>query len=136
MRARKNIPLSNGRRSVFPDPHGRPIRGPAICTADVVVTHAGQSCIADLAAAERPAVVIPQPRPFDEQRAMAGVLRRHRLAVTARSWPDLRAWPALLTQARAGDPHRWRRWATRGAAARAADAIETVARRCAPGGVV
>ena len=106
----------------------------AICTADVVVTHAGQNCIADLAAAERPAVVIPQPRPFDEQRAMASVLQRHRLAVTARSWPDLRAWPALLTHARASDPHRWRRWATRGAAARAADAIETAARRCAPGG--
>ncbi len=107
---------------------------PAICTADVMVTHAGQNCIADLAAAERPAVVIPQPRPFDEQRAMASVLQRHRLAVTARSWPDLRAWPALLTHARASDPHRWRRWATRGAAARAADAIETAARRCAPGG--
>jgi hypothetical protein len=79
--------------------------------------------------------VIAQPRPFDEQRATAGVLQRHHLAVTARSWPDLWAWPALLTHAGAGDPHRWRRWATRGAAARAADAIETAARRCARGGV-
>jgi hypothetical protein len=104
---------------------------PQICGADVVVTHAGQSCIADVAAAERPAVVIPQPRPFDEQRATARVLRQYRLAVVAQRWPDHRAWPALLTQARAGEPERWRRWKVRGAAARAADAIEQAARRYA-----
>jgi hypothetical protein len=104
---------------------------PQICGADVVVTHAGQSCIADVAAAQRPAVVIPQPRPFDEQQATARVLRQFRLAVVARRWPDERAWPALLTQARAGEPQRWRRWQVHGAAARAADAIEQTARRCA-----
>ena len=105
-----------------------------ICAADVVVTHAGQSCIADVAAAERPAVVIPQPRPFDEQHATAGVLRRYRLAVVSRGWPDARAWPGLLTHASAGEPTRWRRWQVRGAAARAASAIEATARRHARGG--
>lgn len=104
---------------------------PQICDADVIVSHAGQSCIADIAAAERPAVIIPQARPFDEQRATARVLRQFRLAVVTQRWPDQRAWPALLTLARAGEPARWRRWEVRGAAARAADAIEQTAQRYA-----
>jgi hypothetical protein len=104
---------------------------PQICGADVVITHAGQSCIADIAAAERPAVIIPQPRPFDEQQATARVLRQFRLAVVTRGWPDQRSWPALLTQARASEPEKWRRWKVRGAATRAADAIEATAQRCA-----
>lgn len=104
---------------------------PQICSADVIVTHAGQSAIADVAAAQRPAVIIPQPRPFDEQHATARVLRQYRLAVVTRHWPDQRAWPALLTHAQAGDPQKWRRWNVRGAAARAADAIEATARRYA-----
>ncbi|MBX9639780.1 MAG: hypothetical protein K2X97_08650 [Mycobacteriaceae bacterium] len=101
-----------------------------ICRADVVVTHAGQGCIADVAAAQRAAIVIPQPRPFGEQAATASMLRRHRLAVVARDWPDKRAWPALLAHARAGDPQRWQRWHVDGAARRAAEAIETTARLC------
>ncbi len=104
---------------------------PQMCGADVVVTHAGQSCIADVAAAQRPAVIIPQPRPYDEQLATARVLRQYRLAVVLRRWPDQRAWPALVTQAQASGPDRWRRWNIRGAAARAADAIEATARRYA-----
>jgi Glycosyltransferase family 28 C-terminal domain len=104
---------------------------PQICDADVVVTHAGQSCIADVAAAQRPAVVIPQPRPFDEQLATAHVLRRFRLAVVTQGWPDERAWPALVAQAKASEPQKWRRWEVRGAAARAAEAIEQTARRYA-----
>ena len=102
-----------------------------MCGADVVVTHAGQSCIADVAAAQRPAVIIPQPRPYDEQQATSRVLRQYRLAVVLRRWPDQRAWPALVTQAQASGPDRWRRWNIRGAAARAADAIEATARRYA-----
>jgi UDP-N-acetylglucosamine:LPS N-acetylglucosamine transferase len=104
---------------------------PQIWSADVIVSHAGQSAIADVAAAQRPAVIIPQPRPFDEQHATAHVLRQHRLAVVTRHWPDQRAWPALLTHAQAGDPQKWRRWNVRGAATRAADAIEATARRYA-----
>ena len=33
---------------------------PEICAADVVITHAGQNCVADVAAARRPAIVIPR----------------------------------------------------------------------------
>jgi hypothetical protein len=101
--------------------------------ADVVVTHGGQSCIADVAAARRPTIVVPQPRPFDEQHATARVLKRHRLAVVAQGMPDPRAWPALLTATIATDPQRWQRWEVDGAANRAAEAIEATARRCRQG---
>jgi hypothetical protein len=102
-----------------------------ICAADVVVTHAGQSAVADIAAAKRHAVVIAQPRPYDEQAATAEVLRRRRLATVAQSWPDVRAWPGLIAQALAGDPKKWSRWQVAGAASRAARAIERTAERCA-----
>lgn len=106
---------------------------PKIRAADVVVTHAGQGCIADVAAARRPAIVIPQSRPFDEQYATARMLRDHRLAVVAQDSPESPSWPALLTSATATDPQRWRRWEVEGAANRAADAIESTARRCGRG---
>ena len=96
-----------------------------MCAADVVITHAGQSCVADVAAARRPAIVLPQPRPFDEQHATAETLRRHRLAVATRGWPDARAWRCFIGRVRASDPSRWEQWQTSGAAARAAEAIET-----------
>ncbi|MDA2891179.1 glycosyltransferase [Mycolicibacterium sp. BiH015] len=101
-----------------------------ICAADVVVSHAGQNSIADLAAAGRPAVIIPQPRPFGEQQATAEVLSRHGLALAEAQWPSRDHWPHLLRRARSIDTRRWRRWQVRGAAARAADAIEATATRC------
>ncbi|UMB72148.1 glycosyltransferase [Mycobacterium paraterrae] len=104
---------------------------PQICAADVVVTHAGQGAIADVAAARRRAVVIAAPRPFDEQAATAEVLRRHRLATVARGMPDARAWPGLIAHALATDPQKWVRWEVSGAAERAAAAIESTVRRCA-----
>ena len=91
----KTLGLRGGRRT--PDPW------PDICAADVVITHAGQSCVADVAAARRPAIVLPQPRPFDEQHATAETLRRHRLAVATRGWPDARAWRYFIGHARASD---------------------------------
>lgn len=102
-----------------------------ICTADVIVTHAGQSCIADVAAARRRAVVVPYPRPFDEQLATAAVLRRHGLATVVQGWPHTAKWPDLLARAKASDPRRWKDWQVVGAAARAATAIESTAQRCA-----
>lgn len=104
---------------------------PQICSADVVVTHAGQGAVADVAAARRRAVVIPQPRPHDEQASTATVLRRYRLATVARGLPDGRAWPGLIAQALATDPEKWIRWEVAGAASRAARAVEATAQRCA-----
>ncbi|MGE2729601.1 glycosyltransferase [Mycolicibacterium vaccae] len=106
---------------------------PQLCDADVVISHAGQNSIADIAAARRPAVIIPQQRPFGEQHCTAAVLERSGLAVTSSGWPTLDAWPQLLTRAQAADPGRWRRWQVDGAAARAAEAIEATAARCRVG---
>lgn len=103
---------------------------PYLCDADVVVSHAGQNSVADIAAARRPAVVIPQPRPFDEQHMTASVLSRYGLAVTAPRWPSDDDWPAVLQRALTTDPQRWRQWQVQGAAARAAAAIESTAVRC------
>lgn len=65
---------------------------PALCAADVVVTHAGQNALAECAAARRPAVVVPQDRPFGEQAATGRALARGRLAVVAPRWPDADDW--------------------------------------------
>ena len=63
-------------------PGGRWVADPwdEMCRADVVVTAAGQSSIADLAAADAHIVVAPEERPFDEQDATAVTLDRLGLA--------------------------------------------------------
>jgi UDP-N-acetylglucosamine--N-acetylmuramyl-(pentapeptide) pyrophosphoryl-undecaprenol N-acetylglucosamine transferase len=99
----------------------------ALCSADLVVSSAGQSSIADIAAADRPAIVIAAQRPFAEQHATTGALERGGLAVTRTGWPDEWEWPDLIGRARALGPNRWQRWETQGAAARAAASIERVA---------
>lgn len=98
-----------------------------LAAAPVVVSWAGQNAVADLAAADARAVVLPQPRPFDEQRATADALGRAGLAVVADRWPSADEWPDLLARASALQPD-WSRWGTAGAARRAAQAIEAVAR--------
>jgi hypothetical protein len=106
---------------------------PDLCVADVVVTHAGLGALADVAAADRPAVVVPEDRPHDEQRATARALAVAGLAVSAESWPADEHWPDLL--ARAVDAgSQWVRWETDGAAERAARIIEAVAadQKCGP----
>ncbi|WP_260980039.1 glycosyltransferase [Agrococcus jejuensis] len=96
----------------------------ALTTADVVVSAAGQNAIADLAAAQARAVVVPRPRPFDEQHATAARLEAEGLAVVADA--SATTWPALLARASASRPD-WSRWRVDGAAARAAAAIERTA---------
>lgn len=102
---------------------------PEICSSDVVVSHAGQNAVADIAVAGKPAILIAQERPFGEQVATAGALSLHNLAVTLKEWPALESWPDLITQAQALDRDGWSKWRTSGAAARAARVIESVARR-------
>lgn len=91
--------------------------------ADVVVTHAGQGALADVALCNAAAVVVAQDRPFDEQRAMAEALGRAGIAVALPSWPPADAWPTLLAEARALDRGRWEWMDVRGAAARAASVL-------------
>ncbi|MGW5240720.1 glycosyltransferase [Monashia sp. NPDC004114] len=100
-----------------------------LCSADVVVTHGGQNAVADVAAARRPAVVVAQPRPFDEQVATADAVDRLGLAVGLRSWPaDATAWPGILERAVSRGGKGWDRWSSgngAGAAARLLDGLAT-----------
>ncbi|WP_455905506.1 glycosyltransferase [Microbacterium sp.] len=100
---------------------------PLLSRATVVVSAAGQNSIADLAAADARAVVIAQERPFDEQKEMARVLAAHGLAQTVAA----DASPAEVVDSirRAADTApRWDVWQVSGSAARAAAAIEELAR--------
>ncbi len=100
---------------------------PLLCAADVVVTHAGQNAVAEVAAAGRPAVILPQPRPHAEQLRTAQALAEAGLARVPRAWPAAADWPGELAAARALGGGGWSRWLPGDAAARAATAIETVA---------
>jgi len=99
-----------------------------IRNAGVIVTHAGQNALAEVAAARRPAIVIPQERPFDEQLTTARVL-------AAGPWPALvldelptSGLAELLDRAAALDGTAWATWNDGGGAARAARIIESVSR--------
>ncbi|WP_159502447.1 glycosyltransferase, partial [Microbacterium sp. 18062] len=91
---------------------GRWVEDPreALRSADVVVTHAGQTALADVAAALRPAIVVPQRRPYGEQAASGRVL-------AAGPWPAIvvarmpvAGWGPLLAAAAALDGGGWRSW--------------------------
>jgi hypothetical protein len=82
----------------------------ALANADVVVTHAGQNAVAEVAAARRPAIVIPERRPYEEQRCLARELGTAGLALVEPRWPHAERWPWLLEDAaRRGGAH-WERW--------------------------
>ncbi len=95
--------------------------------ADVVVTHTGQNAVAEVAAARRPAVLVPQRRPHDEQAATARVL-------AAGGWPAVveptlpaDGWAERLERCAALDATTWARWGDGGAADRFADVVAGVA---------
>ncbi len=96
---------------------------PILCAADVVVTHAGQNAIADVALTGAAVIVIPQRRPFDEQFATAAALAGAGLTVAVDRWPTPDVWAGLLTETLALDRSGWSRLRVRGAAARAAAVI-------------
>jgi hypothetical protein len=103
----------------------------ALREADVVITHAGQNAIAEVAATRRPAVVIPQRRPHAEQEATARALAAGRWPVTVLgSWPET-GWERLLAEAGAHDGRQWEAWCDGGAARRFAEVVERVAGRAA-----
>ena len=96
--------------------------------ADVVVTHGGQNAVAEVAAARRPAVVIAESRPHDEQLATVRTLDRAGLAVGLESFPEPSQWRSVLATAmRLGGEH-WQRWAPADAAVLAADFLSRTAR--------
>ncbi|MFE6709891.1 glycosyltransferase [Streptomyces sp. NPDC057695] len=102
---------------------------PLLCSATVVVTHAGQNALAECAAARTPAVVVPQTRPHDEQHATSRALARAGLATVRERWPEPHEWPTLLDTARRTGGQRWRLWAPGDGAARAARLLDGLAAR-------
>lgn len=101
--------------------------------ADVVVCHAGQNAVAEVAAARRPAVVVALDRPHGEQVATLAALRAGDLAETvdaaeAADRPRSLDWPSLLDRAAARDGRRWARWSDGHGARRAAAMLEVAAR--------
>ena len=92
--------------------------------ASVVVTHGGQNALADVAAAARPAVVVPQQRPFAEQTTVAAALQAARIATSRPDWPTTAAWPAVVEEAIELGGHAWSRWSTGSGAQHAASVIE------------
>jgi hypothetical protein len=98
-----------------------------LLAADVIVTHAGQNAVAEVAAARRPAVIIPQDRPHAEQRTTARVLDQGPWpAVVLDAVPDS-GWSDILERTRRLDGSAWRAWNDGESAARAAHHIRRTA---------
>lgn len=97
-------------------------------TADVVITSAGWSAVADVVAARRPLVAIAEPRPFDEQAVRCTALAERALAAVRTSWPSPHELGALVDEAIALDPRAWAPFHDRAGAARAAAMIDRVHR--------
>ena len=101
-----------------------------LTSAAVIVSHCGQSAVADIAAARRPAILVPQQRPFREQVTMAAALRRVGVpALVLDAWPHPAEWPALLEQAEALDGRNWSVWNDGGGPVRAAQWMQQAAVR-------
>ena len=127
-RAREQTPgwdwtvLSRTLGTWHPDPAA------VLASADVVVLHPGQNALAEVAALRRPAVVVPAPRPFDEQHVTAAALSDGWPAVVVDEVPD-RGWADLLDEAARLDGRGWARWCDGGAPRRVAEVVASVARR-------
>lgn len=100
-----------------------------ICHADVVITNAGLSALGEIAAAGKPAIVIPQPRPHDEQLATAAALDEAHLAVVCPSWPSISEWPGLLQAAVDLGGSGWSSWSSGDGARTAAQILVAAAQR-------
>lgn len=89
--------------------HGPTADVPALLErCSVVVGSAGGNVVAEVAAAQRAFVCLPQARPFDEQHHQAEALRRLGVAeVVPGPPPAAQAWPAALAAAEARDLDRW-----------------------------
>ena len=77
---------------------------PHLTAADVVITHAGQNAVAEVAAARRPAIVIPAERPHREQKATATALSQGHFALCCPRWPAAADWTRFARK-RSDDGH-------------------------------
>jgi hypothetical protein len=95
--------------------------------ADVVVGHAGQNVVSEVAAARRASVIIAQGRPHDEQRFTVRGLKSLGIGRPQSEWPDATEWPALLDAAARTDTARWEQWTDGAGALHCARLIDEVA---------
>jgi hypothetical protein len=98
-----------------------------IRSAEVIVTHAGENAIAEVSAARRPAVVIPQRRPHEEQAATARALLAGRCPVTVLRRFPVEDWAGILERTAGKDGGDWLGWNDGEGARRAAAIIRDVA---------
>lgn len=98
-----------------------------LADADVVVGHAGQNVVAEIAAARRAAVVVPAERPYGEQTATGAVLRAAGLATVRDRWPAPADWPGVLDEALSRGGTGWSRWSDGRGAERAAAVLDRIA---------
>ena len=111
----------------LPDGQWQPDPWPTICSADVVITHAGANSLAEVATARRPAIVVAQDRPHGEQHALARALGQAGITTAASTWPATAQWPGLIAETLARGAGGWSRWTVPQARQRAARVIESVA---------
>ena len=101
-----------------------------LAAADVVIASAGDNTVHEIARVGRPYVCAPEWRYFAEQTRKAERLEALNAAVMFREWPGaLAPWRGILDAAKALDPAALARLYDAGAAARAADYLETTATR-------
>ncbi|WP_051427178.1 hypothetical protein [Arthrobacter sp. H20] len=75
---------------------------PELAAADIIITSAGYHAVAAAAAAARPTILVPEHRPFDEQKAFAYALNAKAGIPMAETWSNA-SWPDLLRQAAGSD---------------------------------
>lgn len=95
--------------------------------SDVVVCHAGNNAVAEVAAARRPAIVIAQDRPFREQHHTAAALDLSGICVGLSAWPTVDSWPHLLERALERGGSGWSSWNPRDGAQQAARHLDDLA---------
>lgn len=96
--------------------------------ASMVVSHAGQGAVADIAAVGVPALVVPQERPFREQIMTAHTLSRaDGLPVMVANSFARNDWAHLLERAGQLDGRNWKSWNDGYGADRAAAVIRDIA---------
>ncbi len=100
--------------------------GEALASAEVVVAHAGQNAVADVAAVRRPLIVVPAGRPHDEQAATGR-------ALASGGWPAIvltslgaADWPDVLDRAAGMPGEQWAGWVDGRAAERFTDEVGRV----------
>ncbi len=94
--------------------------------ADVVAGHGGTNLVAEVAAAARPLVCVPEPRPHDEQVRRGRLLAAAGAAVVCDGWPRAGEWPAVVDRALALGGGRLASWAAEASPARVARWLEGI----------